>query len=98
MANLYLNADHDGDAVRRALIEITETSQLRKPDSPVTVAAAEPPWGTRYKAKAYVTDSRDQFALITDLTIRAKERLRAMHIAFAQAPYAEKQNRLIPGI
>jgi hypothetical protein len=58
----------------------------------VTVAAAETPWGTWYKAKAYVTDSRDQFALITDLTIRAKEQLRAMHVAFAQAPYAESKS------
>ena len=27
--------------------------------------------------------------MITDLTIRGKERLRAMGIAFAQAPYAQ---------
>jgi hypothetical protein len=29
--------------------------------------------------------------MITDLTIRGKEQLRAMHIAFAQAPYAESK-------
>jgi small-conductance mechanosensitive channel len=91
VANFYLNADHDGEAVRVVLIEIAETSRYRKPDTSVTVVAAETPWGTRYKAKAYVTDSRDQFALITDLTIRAKEQLRAMHVTFAQAPYAESK-------
>ena len=52
VANFYLDADHDGEAVRRALIAIAETSRYRRPDSPVTVVAAEMPWGTRYKAKA----------------------------------------------
>lgn len=92
VANFYLNADHDGEAVRQALIEVAETSRYRKPGTAVSVVAAETPWGTRYKAKAYVADSRDQFAMVTDLTIRAKERLRAMHVAFAQAPYAESKS------
>jgi small-conductance mechanosensitive channel len=87
--NFYLRADHDGAAVRQALAEIAEASSYRKPDSKVTIVAAELPWGTRYKIKAYVTDSRDQFAMTTDLTIRGKERLRAMGLAFAQAPDAE---------
>jgi small conductance mechanosensitive channel len=87
--NFYLHADHDGAAVRQALAEIGEASVYRKPDSPVKVVAKEMPWGTRYQIKAYVNDSREQFAMITDLTIRGKERLRTMGIAFAQAPYAE---------
>jgi small-conductance mechanosensitive channel len=87
--NFYLRADHDGAVVRQALVEIGEASSYRKPDSKVMVVAAEMPWGTRYKIKAYVHDSREQFAMITDLTIRGKERLRTMGIAFAQAPYAE---------
>ncbi|MFI4986864.1 MAG: mechanosensitive ion channel family protein [Alphaproteobacteria bacterium] len=89
VTNFYLHADHDGAAVRQALVEIGETSRYRKLETAVKVVAAEAPWGTRYKIKAYVTDSRDQFAMITDLTIRGKERLRAMGITFAQAPYAE---------
>jgi small conductance mechanosensitive channel len=55
----------------------------------VKVVATETPWGTRYKLKAYVSESREQFAMITDLTIRGKERLRTMGVTFAQAPYAE---------
>ena len=89
MTNFYLHADHDGAAVRQALAEIAETSSYRKPETPVKVVAAETPWGTHYKIKAYVTDSREQFAMITDLTIRGKERLRAMGVTFAQAPYAQ---------
>ncbi len=46
-------------------------------------------WGTRYKISAHVHESREQFSMITDLTIRGKERLRAMDVAFARAPYAE---------
>jgi len=53
------------------------------------VVAAETPWGTRYKIKAYVTDSREQFDMITELTIQGKARLRALGVSFAQAPYAE---------
>ena len=92
VTNFYLNADHDGAVVQRTLTEIAEASRFRKSETPVTVVAAETPWGTRYKLKAYVTDSRNQFSMITDLTLRAKERLRAMHVTFAQAPYAESKS------
>ena len=89
VTNFYLRADHDGAAVRRALFETAETSGFRKSETAVSVVAAEMPWGTRYKVKAYVAESREQFAMITDVTIRGKARLRAMGVAFAQAPYAE---------
>lgn len=55
----------------------------------MTVIVLEKPWGTQYRLKAYVKESRDQFLFITDLTIRGKEALRAMGIRFAQVPYAE---------
>ncbi len=96
VTSFYLNADHDGVAVRRALAEIGETSGLRKSESPVKVMASEMPWGTRYKIKAYVADSREQFAMITDLTIRGKERLRTMGVTFAQAPLRRNPTRLMP--
>ncbi len=89
VTDFYLRADHDGTAVRLALLEIAETSSYRKPKTPVKVVAAETPWGTHYKMKAYVTESREQFAMITDLTIRGKERLRTMGVAFAQTAFAE---------
>jgi small conductance mechanosensitive channel len=93
VTGFYLHPDHDGAAVRQALADIAETSPYRKPESPVKVVAAETPWGTSYKLKAYVGESREQFAMITDLTIRGKARLRAMGVAFAQAPYAEAKSR-----
>ena len=88
VTDFYLHADHDGAAVRAALVEIGEASRYRKPDTQVTVSAAETPWATRYKVKAYVAESREQFAMVTDLTIRGKERLRAMGVAFARADLA----------
>ncbi|HEY5237035.1 MAG TPA: mechanosensitive ion channel domain-containing protein [Rhizomicrobium sp.] len=92
VTNFYLRADHDGDAVRKMLVKIADTSSYRKPETTVTVVAAELPWGTRYKLKAYVSDSRDQYAMITDLTIRGKEQLRGMGVVFAQASYAENKS------
>lgn len=90
VANFYLHADHDGAAVCQALTEIGELSKYRKPESPIKVVALENPWGTRYKIKTYVTDSREQFAMITDLTVRGKEKLRTMGVVFAQASYATR--------
>jgi hypothetical protein len=46
----------------------------------VSVIVHEKPWGTHYKLKAYLKESREQFDFITDLTIRGKEALRAMGI------------------
>ena len=89
VADFYLHADHDGAAVTRRLTEVAQSSSYRKPDTEVKVVAQERAWGTHYKLKAYVKESREQFDLITDLTIRGKETLRAMGIRFAQAPYAE---------
>jgi len=57
----------------------------------VTVVAAETPWGTHYKIKAYVTESREQFAMITDLTIRGKAQLRKMASPSPRLPMPKAQ-------
>ena len=88
IANFYLHPDHDATAVRDELQKIAETSSFHAPETPVTVIIQERPWGTHYKVKAYVNESRAQFLFITDLTIRGKDRLREMKIRFAQALYA----------
>jgi small conductance mechanosensitive channel len=89
VTNLYLDADHDGNAVRDSLATVAAECPYLKPGTAAKVVAAEMPWGTRYKIKAAVRDSREQFAMITDMTLRAKERLRAMNIRFAHGPYVE---------
>ena len=89
VADFYLHPDHDAQKARLCLLEVGKTSTYLEPETAVSVIVQEKPWGTHYKLKAHVKDSRDQFQFVTDLTIRGKEALRAMNIRFAQAPYAE---------
>jgi small-conductance mechanosensitive channel len=89
VTHFYLAADHDGAEVRRALTEVAEASPYIRSKSPPTVTMAERPFGTHYKIKAYVAESREQFAMVTDLTLRGKARLRELAVTFAQAPFAE---------
>ncbi|MEW6586072.1 MAG: mechanosensitive ion channel domain-containing protein [Nitrospirota bacterium] len=89
VADFYLHPDHDVLTIRRRLEEVAESSSYRKHETPVTVIVLEKPWGTHYRLKAYVNESREQFLFITDLTTRCKEVLRRMNVRFAQAPYAE---------
>ena len=90
IANFYLHPDHDGAAVCRCLEAVGASNPQRKAESKVSVVAQEEPWGTHYKLKAYVKESREQLAFITELTLRGKEGLRAMDIPFASVPYAPK--------
>ena len=89
VADFYLHPEHDASLVRKRLAEVAETSSYRKPETPVTVIVFEKPWGTHYRLKAYVKESRQQFLFITYLTVRGKDAIRAMGIRFAQAVYAE---------
>ena len=89
VANFYLHPDHDASEVREGLTRVAISSGYRAPESSVTIIVLEKPWGTHYRVKAYVKESREQFLFITDLTIRGKDMLRDMKIRFAQAPYAE---------
>ncbi len=89
VTDFYLHPEHDAFAARACLAEIAQGSNYRKPESPVTVIVLEKPWGTHYRLKAYVKESRDQFLFMTDLTVRGKEALRSKGVRFAQATYAE---------
>jgi small conductance mechanosensitive channel len=89
VAPFYLDANHDGDAVRRMLTGIALSSHYLLPESKVTVTAKEKPWGTHYRLKAYAKESRDQFQFITDMTLRAKTALREMNVHFATTAFAE---------
>jgi len=89
VADFYLHPEHDAALVRRRLADVANASSYRKPETPVTVIIFEKPWGTHYRLKAYVKDSREQFLFITDLTVKGKDTLRSMGVRFAQATYAE---------
>ncbi len=87
-ADFYLHPDHDAQAVSQRLVDVANASSYLMPGTKVGVVVQEKPWGTHYKLKAYVKESREQFEFLTDLTTRGKEALRAMDIRFAQTPYA----------
>ncbi len=89
VADFYLHPDHDAALARQRLEEIVQTSSYRKAETPVTVIVLEKPWGTHYRVKGYVKESREQFLFLTDITIRGKEVLRSLGIRFAQVPFAE---------
>ena len=88
VADFYLDPDHDAGMVRPRLAEVAESSSYRAPETKVTVIVLEKPWGTHYRVKAYVKESREQFLFLTDVTLRGKAALRDMKIRFAQVPYA----------
>ena len=88
VTRFYLHPDHDAPAVCHALAEVAATSAPRKPSSSTSVVVAEQPWGTEYKLKAYVDESREQFAFTTDLTIRGKAALQALGVRCTNTPYA----------
>ena len=72
VANFYLLPRHDAAVVRSLLQDIALTSAYLDYDKPVLVVLNEQPWGTHYKLRAYPFDMRDQFAFISDLTVRGK--------------------------
>ena len=88
VADFYLHPDHDAAKARAALEKTAQSSSYREPRSPVAVIVLEKPWGTQYRVKAYVRESREQFLLTSDVTVRGKKILRQLKIKFAQAPYA----------
>lgn len=82
VADFYLHPDHDGFLVLRCLNEVGKSSIYRAVNTKVAVVVQEQPWGTHYKIKAYVRESRDQFTFITDMTIRGKQLLKEMNVSF----------------
>ena len=89
VTDFYLHPDHDAAAVRKFLEQVAQSSAYRKPESPVVVIVLEKPWGTHYRLKAYVKESREQFLFMTDLTVRGKAVIRSLGIRFAQIPSVE---------
>ena len=89
VADFYLHPDHDGRRVRETLLDVAYTSSFVQMQNLVNVVAKEKPWGTHYRLKAYPIDPVEQFNFITDLTLRGKEALTAMGVAFAVVPSIE---------
>ncbi len=85
VAEFHLHPDHDAGRARKLLTDAAEASPHREPGTGVVVVVFEKPWGTLYRVKVYAHESREQFLLISDVTVRAKQALRAGGIPLAQA-------------
>lgn len=72
VADFFLQPRHDAARVRSALRDVALTSAYLDYAEPVVVVLREEPWGTHYKLRAYPFDMRDQFAFVSDLTVRGK--------------------------
>ena len=75
VADFYLDPEHDGRIVREVLMDVALTSPWVHLERDIAVVAAEKPWYTHFRLKAYPIDGRDQFRFRTDLTVRGKAAL-----------------------
>lgn len=88
IADFYVAPDHNAAALRDKLRDVALTSAYLEYDKPVLVMLSQEPWGTHYKVKAYPFDMRDQFAFISDMTIRGKQAIKECGAQEVTAPYA----------
>lgn len=84
VANFYLHPRHDAAQVRHTLYDVALTSPFLQIEKPINVVVQERPWGTHYRLRAYPIDPSQQFAFITDLTVRGKAILTQRGVEFAQ--------------
>lgn len=96
VTHFYLKPDHASAFVRDLLRVVAMTSAYLEYDKPVLVMLENQPWGTHYKVKAYPFDMRDQFAFISDITVRGKSALAEMGIEEAAVlPLLEDDSRTL---
>ncbi|MDG4553692.1 MAG: mechanosensitive ion channel [Candidatus Competibacter sp.] len=85
-ADFYLHPRHDAAQIHRLLYDVALTSSLLQIDQPIGVIVREKPFGTHYRLKAYPLDPRQQFAFVTDLTVRGKAALLGSGVELASFP------------
>ena len=88
IAEFHVHPDHEAAPLREALETVALTSAYLNYEKPVLVMLAETVWGTHYQLKAYPFDMRDQFAFISDMTVRGKEAIVAAGAREVSAPGA----------
>lgn len=86
VTSFYLTPHHPPALARDLLRVVAMTSAYLEYDKPVLVMLANQPWGTHYMVKAYPFDMRDQFAFISDITVRGKAALAEVGIQEAAVP------------
>lgn len=86
VADFYLSPEHDGETIRDRLFDVALTSPYLRIDRRPIVVAVNRPWGTHFRLKAYPIDGRDQFAFVTDLTLRGQAMLRRLNVKTVVVP------------
>ena len=91
VADFYLHPRHDAAQVHQILYDVALTSSLLQIDQLIGVIVREKPFGTHYRLKAYPLDPRQQFAFVTDLTVRGKAALLGSGVELASFPTIAEQ-------
>lgn len=88
VADFFVRGSHNASMVRALLHDVALASPYTQFKRPVKVTVCEKPWGTRYRIKAYPVEGRDEFAYISDLTVKGKTALTRIGVSFASVPAA----------
>ncbi len=88
VADFYVDCDQIAATLRSALRDVAMTSAYLEYHKPVLVILSQKPWGTHFQVKAYPFDLRDQFAFISDLTIRGKQAIADCGVREVVATYS----------
>ncbi|MDN5280194.1 MAG: hypothetical protein PWR01_4159 [Clostridiales bacterium] len=91
IADFYLAPDHDSSKVRSLLRDVALASPYTLFRRPVVVRVSQKPWGTHYRVKAYPVEGRDEFAYVTDLTVKGRAALQQLGAELVSVPVAVKE-------
>ena len=90
VTDFYFAHETDIDLAVSLLYQAAYSSRYTQLKLPVMVIAAEKPWATHLKLKAYPMDARDEFVYKTDLTLRIKKACARHQLRYPQVPAFEE--------
>jgi small-conductance mechanosensitive channel len=86
VADFFVEAHNNSSLIRAILKDVALASPYTLFKNPIKVTVRERPWGTHFKIKAYPVDGRDEFAYISDLTVKGRVALQNAGVKFARVP------------
>lgn len=91
VAHFYVDPEHDAKSACQALEDVAYTSAYLSRSQGVTVIAADKPWGSHYRIRAYPVEPGQQFRFVSDLTVRGRRALERVGAKPCRAlPVADK--------
>ncbi len=85
--NFYLHPEHDAALAKSILTQVAQANELADHEKPVIVTVREILGATQYIVRVYANDSREQYALMTGVTVDGKSALNQSGIKFAAFHY-----------